>query len=106
MLELLQKNRKIGLLAFLLASQMAGGIIWITSLINQLDHNTIVIEELEQKIELIGNKLNAQIFTINRLSFQNQFQNDAVSEKNEFLETQIRDVSDDLTSLERSLMSR
>ena len=94
MLELLTK--KTGGILFAVASQLAGILLYAQNMIGTINHNSEILEELVADVQILQGKVQSQSFTIDRLSYQNQFQNTALEEEIERLE-------DDLQMIENIL---
>ena len=94
MLELLTK--KNGVILFAVASQLAGILLYAQNMIGTINHNSEILEELVADVQILQGKVQSQSFTIDRLSYQNQFQNTALEEEIERLE-------DDLQMIENIL---
>ena len=94
MLELLTK--KNGVILFAVASQLAGILLYAQNMIGTINHNSEILEELVADVQILQGKVQSQRFTIDRLSYQNQFQNTALEEEIERLE-------DDLQMIENIL---
>ena len=94
MLELLTK--KNGVILFAVASQLAGILLYAQNMIGTINLNSEILEELVADVQILQGKVQSQSFTIDRLSYQNQFQNTALEEEIERLE-------DDLQMIENIL---
>ena len=94
MLDLLTK--KNGVILFAVASQLAGILLYAQNMIGTINHNSEILEELVADVQILQGKVQSQSFTIDRLSYQNQFQNTALEEEIERLE-------DDLQMIENIL---
>ena len=97
MLELLTK--KNGVILFAVASQLAGILLYAQNMIGTINHNSEILETLVTDVQALQGKVQNQSFTIDRLSYQNTFQNEALEEEIERLE-------DDLATIESQIMSR
>ena len=98
MLELLQKNKGLGILIIGVATQLAGILMYAQSMISTINHNSEILETLVTDVQALQGKVQSQSFTIDRLSYQNQFQNESLEEEIERLE-------DDLEMIE-AILSR
>ena len=96
MLELLQKNKGLAILVFGAATQIAGILMYAQSMISTINENSEILETLVTDVQALQGKVQNQSFTIDRLSYQNQFQNTALEEEIERLE-------DDLQMIENIL---
>ena len=94
MLELLSKKNAV--ILFAVASQLAGILLYAQNMIGTINHNSEILEELVADVQILQGKVQSQSFTIDRLSYQNQFQNTALEEEIERLE-------DDLQMIENIL---
>ena len=99
MLELFTKNKGLGILIIGAASQLAGIIFYVQTTIVKIDHTAEQVKELVTDVQALQGKVQNQSFTIDRLSYQNTFQNEALEEEIERLE-------DDLATIESQIMSR
>ena len=79
-----------------IATQIVGGLLYFNSLVTTLNHTAEQVEELVTDVQALQGKVQNQSFTIDRLSYQNQFQNTALEEEIERLE-------DDLQMIENIL---
>tara|TARA_R100001594_G_scaffold123939_2_gene160656 strand:+ start:777 stop:1073 length:297 start_codon:yes stop_codon:yes gene_type:complete len=79
-----------------IATQIVGGLLYFNSLVTTLNHTAEQVEELVTDVQALKGKVQNQSFTIDRLSYQNQFQNTALEEEIERLE-------DDLQMIENIL---
>ena len=77
MLELLSKKNAV--ILFAVASQLAGILLYAQNMIGTINHNSEILEELVADVQILQGKVQSQSFTIDRLSYQNQFQNEGVS---------------------------
>ena len=94
MLELLSKKNAV--ILFAVASQLAGILLYAQNMIGTINHNSEILETLVIDVQALQGKVQSQSFTIDRLSYQNQFQNTALEEEIERLE-------DDLQMIENIL---
>ena len=97
MLELLTK--KNGVILFAVASQLAGILLYAQNMIGTINHNSEILEELVADVQILQGKVQSQSFTIDRLSYQNQFQNECVS-------ADISRLEKEIIVLESQIMSR
>ena len=97
MLELLTK--KNGVILFAVASQLAGILLYAQNMIGTINHNSEILEELVADVQILQGKVQSQSFTIDRLSYQNQFQNEGVS-------ADISRLEKEIIVLESQIMSR
>ena len=97
MLELLSKKNAV--ILFAVASQLAGILLYAQNMIGTINHNSEILETLVTDVQALQGKVQNQSFTIDRLSYQNTFQNEALEEEIERLE-------DDLATIESQIMSR
>ena len=79
-----------------IATQIVGGLLYFNSLVTTLNHTAEQVEELVTDVQALKGKVQNQSFTIDRLSYQNTFQNEALEEEIERLE-------DDLEMIENIL---
>ena len=84
------------MILFAVASQLAGILLYAQNMIGTINHNSEILEELVADVQILQGKVQSQSFTIDRLSYQNQFQNTALEEEIERLE-------DDLQMIENIL---
>lgn len=96
MIELLQKNKGLALLVFGAATQLAGILMYAQNMITTINQNSEILEELVSDVQILQGKVQSQSFTIDRLSYQNQFQNES-------LEEEISNLENDIKHLEQSL---
>ena len=94
MLELLTK--KNGVILFAVASQLAGILLYAQNMIGTINHNSEILEELVADVQILQGKVQSQSFTIDRLSYQNTFQNEALEEEISNLEGDIKDLEQSL----------
>ena len=99
MIELLQKNKGLAILVFGVATQLAGILMYAQSMISTINHNSEILEELVTDVQALQGKVQSQSFTIDRLSYQNQFQNEGVS-------ADISRLEKEIIVLESQIMSR
>ena len=97
MLELLTK--KNGVILFAVASQLAGILLYAQNMIGTINHNSEILEELVADVQILQGKVQSQSLTIDRLSYQNQFQNEGVS-------ADISRLEKEIIVLESQIMSR
>ena len=97
MLALLTK--KNGVILFAVASQRAGILLYAQNMIGTINHNSEILEELVADVQILQGKVQSQSFTIDRLSYQNQFQNEGVS-------ADISRLEKEIIGLESQIMSR
>ena len=97
MLELLTK--KNGVILFAVASQLAGILLYAQNMIGTINHNSEILETLVTDVQALQGKVQSQSFTIDRLSYQNQFQNEGVS-------ADISRLEKEIIVLESQIMSR
>ena len=97
MLELLTK--KNGVILFAVASQLAGILLYAQNMIGTINHNSEILQELVADVQILQGKVQSQSFTIDRLSYQNQFQNEGVS-------ADISRLEKEIIVLESQIMSR
>ena len=99
MIELLQKNKGLAILVFGVATQLAGILMYAQSMISTINQNSEILEELVSDVQILQGKVQSQSFTIDRLSYQNQFQNEGVS-------ADISRLEKEIIVLESQIMSR
>jgi len=99
MIELLQKNKGLAILVFGVATQLAGILMYAQSMISTINENSEILEELVADVQILQGKVQSQSFTIDRLSYQNQFQNEGVS-------ADISRLEKEIIVLESQIMSR
>lgn len=99
MIELLQKNKGLGILIIGVATQVAGIIFYVQTMIVKIDHTAEQVEELVADVQILQGKVQNQSFTIDRLSYQNQFQNEGVA-------ADISRLEQEIIVLESAIMSR
>jgi len=97
MLELLTK--KNGVILFAVASQLAGILLYAQNMIGTINHNSEILETLVTDVQALQGKVQSQSFTIDRLSYQNQFQNEGVA-------ADISRLEQEIIVLESAIMSR
>jgi hypothetical protein len=97
MLELLSKKNAV--ILFAVASQLAGILLYAQNMIGTINHNSEILEELVADVQILQGKVQSQSFTIDRLSYQNQFQNEGVS-------ADISRLEKEIIVLESQIMSR
>ena len=96
MIELLQKNKGLAILVFGVATQLAGILMYAQSMISTINQNSEILEELVADVQILQGKVQSQSFTIDRLSYQNTFQNEALEEEISNLEGDIKDLEQSL----------
>jgi len=96
MIELLQKNKGLAILVFGVATQLAGILMYAQSMISTINQNSEILEELVSDVQILQGKVQSQSFTIDRLSYQNTFQNEALEEEISNLEGDIKDLEQSL----------
>ena len=96
MLELFTKNKGLGILIIGAASQLAGIIFYVQTTIVKIDHTAEQVKELVTDVQALQGKVQNQSFTIDRLSYQNTFQNEALEEEISNLERDIKDLEQSL----------
>ena len=94
MLELLSKKNAV--ILFAVASQLAGILLYAQNMIGTINHNSEILEELVADVQILQGKVQSQSFTIDRLSYQNTFQNEALEEEISNLERDIKDLEQSL----------
>ena len=94
MLELLSKKNAV--ILFAVASQLAGILLYAQNMIGTINHNSEILEELVADVQILQGKVQSQSFTIDRLSYQNTFQNEALEEEISNLEGDIKDLEQSL----------
>jgi len=99
MLKLLEKNKGLGILIIGVATQVAGIIFYVQTMIVKIDHTAEQVEELVADVQILQGKVQNQSFTIDRLSYQNQFQNEGVA-------ADISRLEQEIIVLESAIMSR
>mgnify|MGYP003680637014 CR=1 FL=1 len=99
MLELLQKNKGLAILVFGVATQLAGILMYAQSMISTINENSEILETLVTDVQALQGKVQNQSFTIDRLSYQNQFQNEALKET-------VSDLEQEISVIESLIMSR
>jgi len=99
MIELLQKNKGLGILIIGVATQLAGILMYAQSMISTINENSEILETLVTDVQALQGKVQSQSFTIDRLSYQNQFQNEGVS-------ADISRLEKEIIVLESQIMSR
>tara|TARA_R110002020_G_scaffold10191_2_gene39347 strand:- start:1209 stop:1523 length:315 start_codon:yes stop_codon:yes gene_type:complete len=104
MLELLSKKNAV--ILFAVASQLAGILLYAQNMIGTINHNSEILETLVTDVQALQGKVQNQSFTIDRLSYQNQFQNEALKETVSDLEQEIFLLERDLETIESQIMSR
>ena len=82
-----------------IATQIVGGLLYFNSLVTTLNHTAEQVEELVADVQILQGKVQSQSFTIDRLSYQNQFQNEGVS-------ADISRLEKEIIVLESQIMSR
>ena len=96
MIELLQKNKGLAILVFGVATQLAGILMYAQSMISTINQNSEILEELVSDVQILQGKVQSQSFTIDRLSYQNTLQNEALEEEISNLEGDIKDLEQSL----------
>ena len=96
MLELFTKNKGLAILIFGAATQIAGILLYAQNMIGTINNNSILLEELVSDVKILQGKVQSQSFTIDRLSYQNTFQNEALEEEISNLEGDIKDLEQSL----------
>ena len=87
------------MILFAVASQLAGILLYAQNMIGTINHNSEILEELVADVQILQGKVQSQSFTIDRLSYQNQFQNEGVS-------ADISRLEKEIIVLESQIMSR
>tara|TARA_R100001082_G_C4260856_1_gene115486 strand:- start:167 stop:466 length:300 start_codon:yes stop_codon:yes gene_type:complete len=82
-----------------IATQIVGGLLYFNSLVTTLNHTAEQVEELVTDVQALQGKVQNQSFTIDRLSYQNQFQNEALKET-------VSDLEQEISVIESLIMSR
>ena len=82
-----------------IATQIVGGLLYFNSLVTTLNHTAEQVEELVTDVQALQGKVQSQSFTIDRLSYQNQFQNEGVA-------ADISRLEQEIIVLESAIMSR
>ena len=82
-----------------IATQIVGGLLYFNSLVTTLNHTAEQVEELVTDVQALKGKVQNQSFTIDRLSYQNQFQNEGVA-------ADISRLEQEIIVLESAIMSR
>ena len=99
MLELFTKNKGLGILIIGAATQLAGIIFYVQTMIVKIDHTAEQVEELTTLTKQLNGRLTKIEFEAERNFSLNKFLTDNMNEE-------IEDLEDSLTSLERTLMTR
>jgi hypothetical protein len=97
MLELLQKNKGLSILVFGVATQLAGIIFYVQTMIVKIDHTAEQVEELTTLTKQLNGRLTKIEFEAERNFSLNKFLTDNMNDE-------IEDLEDSLRSLERTLM--
>mgnify|MGYP003628287564 FL=1 len=99
MIEFLLQNRKLGVFIFLIATQLAGGLFYFSSLISTIETATDTIAELEAQVKVLEGATTTLKFDAERNYSLNKF-------LSLNLEDEIADLEDDLQILESIFMQR
>tara|TARA_Y100000296_G_C4960866_1_gene150901 strand:+ start:109 stop:414 length:306 start_codon:yes stop_codon:yes gene_type:complete len=94
------KEKKFNLgVTIAIGSQIAGGLFYINTLIADIGDATKNIEVLQSEVQQLQGQMNRATFDIERLKFQNNFQNMDIEENIEDLEVDIEELERDIKDL-------
>ena len=94
------KDKKFSLgVSIAIATQVAGGLFYINTLISDINTATGNIEQLEQEVKILNGKMHQVEFQLDRLSYKNNFQNMDIEDSIGELEEEIDDLEDEINDL-------
>ena len=94
------KEKKFNLgVTIAIGTQVAGGLFYINTLIADISDATKHIEVLQSEVQQLQGQMNRATFDIERLKFQNNFQNMDIEENIEDLEIDIEELERDIKGL-------